>query len=87
MNQIELDQETRDLLDRVRHSRRPLCLFEMPADLAEAAVWENGRTLPEPTQLPLSGWQFSRTQDRRAEKNWANSVRQPADITAILSPG
>jgi len=36
MNEIELDQETRLLLDRVRHKRKTLSLFDMPPDLAEA---------------------------------------------------
>jgi hypothetical protein len=53
MNQIELDQTTRDLLDSIRHSRKPLCLFEMPADLAEAAVWEIGKVLLDHQGLPL----------------------------------
>jgi hypothetical protein len=45
MNQIELDKETRDLLDRVRHKRKCLTLYDMPSDLAEAAVWEIGKVL------------------------------------------
>jgi hypothetical protein len=53
MNQMDLDQETRDLLDRVRHSRKPLCLFEMPADLAEAAVWEIGKLVLDHQNMPL----------------------------------
>ena len=36
MNQIELNQKTRDLLDRVRHKRKCLSLYDMPPDLAEA---------------------------------------------------
>jgi hypothetical protein len=36
MNEIELNQATRDLLDRVRHKRKCLSLYDMPADLAEA---------------------------------------------------
>ncbi|MBN2464785.1 hypothetical protein JXD38_04060 [candidate division WOR-3 bacterium] len=87
MNQIDLSPETRAVLDRIRHSSKVLSIFEMPADLAEAAVWEIGRTLPKPTQLPLSGWQLNRTVDRRAEKNWANSVRQPSGITTTSWPG
>ncbi len=42
MNEIELNQKTRDLLDCVRHRRKCLSVYEMPADLAEAAVWEIG---------------------------------------------
>ena len=37
MNQIELNQRTRDLLDRIRHKRKALSLLDSPADLAEAA--------------------------------------------------
>jgi hypothetical protein len=37
MNQIELNQQSRELLERVRH-RKVLSLFDMPSDLAEAAV-------------------------------------------------
>jgi hypothetical protein len=52
MNQIELNQDTRDLLDRVRHKRKCLTLYDMPADLAEAAVWEIGKILLDPQKLP-----------------------------------
>jgi hypothetical protein len=45
VNEIELNQETRDLLDRIRHKRKCLSLYDMPADLAEAAVWEIGKVL------------------------------------------
>ena len=37
MNEMELNQKTRDLLDRVRHGCKTLSLFDSPADLAEAA--------------------------------------------------
>jgi len=53
MNEIELDQETRLLLDRVRHKRKTLSLFDMPPDLAEAAVWEIGKVVLDHQQLPL----------------------------------
>jgi hypothetical protein len=53
MNEIELNQETRDLLDRVRHKRKCLSLYDMPADLAEAAVWEIGKVLLDHQKLPL----------------------------------
>jgi hypothetical protein len=53
MEQIELDQTTRNLLDSIRHSRKTLCLFEMPADLAGAAVWEIGKVLLDHQGLPL----------------------------------
>lgn len=53
MNQSELDQRTRALLDRVRHARKPLSVYEMPADLAEAAVWEIGKVLLDAQNLPL----------------------------------
>jgi hypothetical protein len=53
MNQIELNQRSRDLLERVRHKRKVLSLFDMPADLAEAAVWEIGRVVLEHQSLPL----------------------------------
>ena len=43
MNQFELSPETRDVLDRIRHSSKFLSVFEMPSDLAEAAVWEIGK--------------------------------------------
>ena len=53
MNESELDQRTRMLLDRVRHSRKPLSVYEMPADLAESAVWEIGKVVLDAQQLPL----------------------------------
>ncbi|MBM3330251.1 hypothetical protein FJY68_00185 [candidate division WOR-3 bacterium] len=53
MNQIELNQRARDLLDRVRHKRKVLSLFDMPSDLAEAAVWEIGRTILDHQGLRL----------------------------------
>ena len=37
MNTIELEPETRSLLDRIRHRSEVLSVYEMPADLAEAA--------------------------------------------------
>jgi hypothetical protein len=53
MNPIELEPETRTCLDRVRHSRKVLSVFEMPADLAEAAVWEIGKIVLADHHLPL----------------------------------
>jgi hypothetical protein len=53
MDQIELEPETRRLLDRIRHSSRVLSLYEMPSDLAEAAVWEIGKMGLENQHLPL----------------------------------
>jgi hypothetical protein len=52
MNQIELNQRSRDLLERVRHKRKVLSLFDMPSDLAEAAVWEIGKSMVEHQHLP-----------------------------------
>ena len=51
MKKFELNQQSKDLLDRVRHKSKVLSLYDMPADLAEAAVWEIGRTLLERTEL------------------------------------
>jgi len=53
MSQIELDEKTKELLDRVRHSRKTLSVYEMPSDLAEAAVWEIGKIVLEDSHLPL----------------------------------
>jgi len=53
MSQFTLNQETRDVLDRVRHSRKTLSVFDMPADLAEAAVWEVGKLILDHQSLPL----------------------------------
>ena len=53
MNQIELNQQSRDLLDRVRHKRKVLSLYDMPSDLAEAAVWEIGKSMLDHQALPL----------------------------------
>ena len=53
MDPIELQPETRRLLDRIRHSHKVLSLYEMPADLAEAAVWEIGRILLDHGQMPI----------------------------------
>jgi hypothetical protein len=38
MNRFELSPETRDVLDRIRHSSKFLSVFEMPSDLAEAVL-------------------------------------------------
>jgi hypothetical protein len=38
MNQFELSPETRDVLDRIRHSNKVLSVYEVPADLAEAVL-------------------------------------------------
>jgi hypothetical protein len=54
MDEIELNQETRDLLDRVRHKRKCLTLFDMPEDLVEAAVWEIGKVVLDNQHLPLT---------------------------------
>ena len=35
MNQIELEPETRAVLNRIRHSSKVLSIYEMPADLAD----------------------------------------------------
>jgi len=40
MNQIELEPETRAVLDRIRHSSKVLSIFEMPPVLAVAADWQ-----------------------------------------------
>jgi hypothetical protein len=53
MNVIDLNQRTRELLDRVRHQPKFLSVFEMPADLAEAAVWEIGKIALEDKPVPL----------------------------------
>jgi hypothetical protein len=53
MNQIELLPETRSLLDRIRHSSKVLSTYEMPSDLAEAAVWEIGRMLLDEQRVPM----------------------------------
>jgi hypothetical protein len=53
MNQFELSPETRDVLDRIRHSSKFLSIFEMPSDLAEAAVWEIGKIVLADRGLPL----------------------------------
>jgi hypothetical protein len=53
VNQIELEPETRAVLDRIRHSSKVLSIYEMPADLAEAAVWEIGKVLVDHQHLPM----------------------------------
>jgi len=35
MNEMELDQRTRDLLDRVRHTRKSLSVYEMQSGRTE----------------------------------------------------
>ena len=37
MNQIEMATKTKAVLNRIRHSSKVLSIYEMPADLAEAA--------------------------------------------------
>lgn len=53
MNQTELNQRSRDLLMRIRCRSGVLSLYDMPSDLAEAAVWEIGRTVLESQGLRL----------------------------------
>jgi hypothetical protein len=60
MNQMELEPETRVVLDRIRHSSRVLSIFEMPADLAETAVWEIGKVLVDNQHLPNVQYQTYR---------------------------
>ena len=47
MNLIELEPETRDVLDRIRHSSTVLSIYEMPADLAEAGRTGRGERIEE----------------------------------------
>ena len=47
MNQIELESETRDVLDRIRHTSNVLSIYEMPADLAEAGRTGRGERIEE----------------------------------------
>ncbi len=60
MNQIELESETRAVLDRIRHSSKALSTYEMPADLAEVAVWEIGKVLVDNQHLPNVQYQTYR---------------------------
>jgi hypothetical protein len=53
MNQMELGPKAKAVLDRIRHTNKVLSIFEMPADLAEAAVWEIGKLALKDTPVPL----------------------------------
>jgi hypothetical protein len=53
MNPIELEPKTRNVLDRIRHSSKFLSVYDMPADLAEAAVWEVGKALLDNLKMPM----------------------------------
>ncbi|HTW90530.1 MAG TPA: hypothetical protein VMH22_02340 [bacterium] len=53
MSQFVLDERTRAVLDRVRNSTATLSVYDMPSDLAEAAVWEIGKIVLEDRHLPL----------------------------------
>ena len=53
MNQMELEPKTKAVLDRIRHTGKVLSIYEMPADLAEAAVYEIGRILLDEQRLPM----------------------------------
>jgi hypothetical protein len=53
MNSIELLPDTQKILDRIRHRSKVVSLYEMPSDLAEAAVWEIGRVIVENQRLPM----------------------------------
>ena len=68
MSQFELDERTRAVLERVRHSRTTLSVFDMPADLAEAAVWEIGKILLEDRHLPLVQYNTCRWYLREVSK-------------------
>ena len=52
MDTIDLNPETRATLDRIRHNSKALSIYEMPADLAEVAVWELGKVLVGNQHLP-----------------------------------
>ena len=54
MNSIELLPDTQKILDRIRHRSKVVSVYEMPSDLAEAAVWEIGRVLVENQRLPMA---------------------------------
>jgi hypothetical protein len=68
MSQFELDERTRTVLDRVRHSTATLSVYDMPADLAEAAVWEIGKILLEDRHLPLVQYNTCRWYLREVSK-------------------
>ncbi len=53
MDTIDLSHDTRATLDRIRDTSRVLSIYEMPADLAEAAVWEIGKVLVDNQHLPM----------------------------------
>ena len=53
MKQMELEPKTKAVLDRIRHTDKVLSIFEMPADLAELAVWEIGKLALADEPVPL----------------------------------
>jgi hypothetical protein len=83
MSQFELDERTRAVLDRVRHSRATLSVFDMPADLAEAAVWEIGKVVLDNQHLPLT----EHSQCRRLLRELSKLLRtNPLPATRRDSP-
>ena len=54
MNTIELEPKTQKALDWVRHRSKVLSLYEMPADLAEAAVKRRRKLQAASPKLPAA---------------------------------
>jgi hypothetical protein len=45
MSELILESATRQTLEKIRHSKGLLPIYDLPHDLAEQAVWEAGREL------------------------------------------
>jgi hypothetical protein len=52
MSELILEPATRQTLEKIRHSKGLLPIYDLPHDLAEQAVWEAGRPVLNDAGLP-----------------------------------
>jgi hypothetical protein len=52
MTELILEPATRQTLEKIRHTKGLLPIYDLPDDLAEQAVWEAGRELMDEVGLP-----------------------------------
>ncbi len=53
MSELVLERATKQALDKIRHSKGFLAVYDLPSDLAEQAVWEAGRKTLDELGLPV----------------------------------
>jgi hypothetical protein len=53
MSELILEPATRQTLEKIRHTKGLLPIYDLPSDLAEQAVWEAGREILDEVGLPV----------------------------------